>query len=72
MYRIVIEDNIDHDDPEFDTYEDAQDSYMSMLNYCMENGISAHISLWKVIDGECPANAYHCIAASSYLAHTFD
>ena len=54
MYRIEIEDNIhrDHVDPEYGTYEDARNTYIRMLTFCMENGISVHISLWKVIDGE--------------------
>ena len=74
MYRIEIEDNIHryHVDPEFGTYEDARNTYIRMLTFCMENGISVHISLWKVNDGESIAHQYHCIATSFYRAHTFD
>ena len=72
MYRIAIEDNREHVDPEFDTYDEAWIAYVKILTTCMENGITVHLTLWKVIDGECPARAYHCIATSSYLAHTFD
>lgn len=72
MYRIAIKDSREHGDPEFDTYEEAWIAYVKILTTCMKNGISVHLTLWKVIDGACTAQVYHCIATSAYLVHTFD